>query len=79
MVACRSSSENKGKMNLIHVLNKTSRARMELKLDVLGVLGKLLKYVVHSPKRKNSKKIFLFTQIAQTTMDQFLVSKNFWG
>jgi hypothetical protein len=42
------------KMNLILVLNKTSPwAHTELELDVLGVPGKLVKYVVHSSKRKN--------------------------
>jgi hypothetical protein len=41
-------------MNLITALNKTSlRAHTELELDVLGVLGELVKYVVHSSKRKN--------------------------
>jgi hypothetical protein len=61
MAACRSSSENIGKMNLIPVLNKTSPwAHMELELDVLGVPGKLVKYVVHSSKRKiEFKKKFL--------------------
>jgi hypothetical protein len=35
-------------------LNKTSpRAHMESELDVLIVHGKLVKYVVHSSKRKN--------------------------
>jgi hypothetical protein len=54
MVACRTSSENTGKMSLIPVLNKTSpRAHTELELDVLGVHGKLVKYVVHLSKRKN--------------------------
>jgi hypothetical protein len=54
MVACRSSSKNIGKINLISVLNKTSpQAHMELELDVLGVHGKLMKYVVHSSKRNN--------------------------
>jgi hypothetical protein len=53
MVAC-----NIGKMNLIPIFNKTSpRAHTELELDVLGVLEKLVKYVVHSSKRKNDKKI----------------------
>jgi hypothetical protein len=34
-------------------LNKTSpRAHIESKLDVLGIPGKLVKYVVHSSKRK---------------------------
>jgi hypothetical protein len=54
MAACRNSLENIRKMNLIFVLNKTSlRAHTELELDVLGVHGKLVKYVVHSSKRKN--------------------------
>jgi hypothetical protein len=54
MAACRSSSENTGKMSLISILNKTSpRAHMELEFDVLGVHGKLVKYVVHLIKIKN--------------------------
>jgi hypothetical protein len=54
MAACRSSSENTGKMSLILVFNKNSpRAHTESELDVLGVHGKLVKYVVHSSKRKN--------------------------
>jgi hypothetical protein len=54
MAACRSSSENTRKMSLIPVFNKTSpRAHTESELDVLGVHGKLVKYVVHSSKRKN--------------------------
>jgi hypothetical protein len=53
MAACRSSSKKLGKLNLIPVLNKTSpRAHIESKLDVLGIPGKLVKYVVHSSKRK---------------------------
>jgi hypothetical protein len=47
---------------------------------VLGVHGKLVKYVVHSSKRKNQKKKKkFFTQVAQTAIDQFLVSRNFRG
>jgi hypothetical protein len=54
MAACRSSLENTGKMSLILVFNENSpRAHTELELDVLGVHGKLVKYVVHSSKRKN--------------------------
>jgi hypothetical protein len=54
MAACRSSSKNTRKMNLILVFNKTSpHAHTELELDVLGVHGKLMKYVIHSSKRKN--------------------------
>jgi hypothetical protein len=53
IVACRSSSKNTGKMNLILVLNKTSpRTHTQLELDMLGVPGKLVKYVVHSSKSK---------------------------
>jgi hypothetical protein len=54
MAACRSSSENIGKMSLISVFNKNlPRAHTESELDVLGVPGKLVKYVVNSSKRKN--------------------------
>jgi hypothetical protein len=81
MAACRSSSGNIGKMSLIPVFNKNlARAHTESELDVLGVHKKLVKYVVHSSRRKNSKKIKnFFTQAAQTTIDQFLVSRNFRG
>jgi hypothetical protein len=63
MAACRSSLENTWKMSLILVFNKNSpRAHTESELGVLGVHGKLVKYVVHSSKRKNGKKfIFLHT------------------
>jgi hypothetical protein len=48
MVACRSSSKNTRKMNLKPILNKTlPHAHMELEFDVLGIPGKLVKYVVH--------------------------------
>jgi hypothetical protein len=54
MAACRSSLENTRKMSLILVFNKNlRRGHMESELDVLGVYGKLVKYVVHSSKRKN--------------------------
>jgi hypothetical protein len=54
MVAYRFSSKNITKMNLKSILNKTSLpAEMEFEFDVLGVPGKLVKYVVHLSKRKN--------------------------
>ena len=54
MVAYRSSSKKIRKLNLIPVLNKNSpQAHMESELNVLGVHKKLVKYVVHSSKRKN--------------------------
>jgi hypothetical protein len=54
MAACRSSLENTWKMSLILVFNKNSpRAHMESELGVLGVHGKLVKYVVHLCKRKS--------------------------
>jgi hypothetical protein len=54
MAACRSSLENTGKMSLIPVFNKKSpRAHTESELGVLGVHGRLVKYVIHSSKRKN--------------------------
>jgi hypothetical protein len=63
MAPCRSSLENTWKMSLILVFNKKLPwAHTESELDVLGVHGKLVKYVVHSSKRKNWKKIiFLHT------------------
>jgi hypothetical protein len=52
MAACRNSLENIGKMNLIPILNKTSpRAHTESELGVLGIHGKLVKYVIHSSKK----------------------------
>jgi hypothetical protein len=53
MAARKSSSENKGKMSLIPVFNKNSpHAHTKSELDVLGLHGKLVKYLVHSFKRK---------------------------
>jgi hypothetical protein len=70
MASRRSSLENTWKMSLILVFNKNSpRAHTKSELDVLGVHGKLVKYVVHSFKRKYWKKIFFFTQVAQTATD----------
>jgi hypothetical protein len=44
-------------MSLILVFNKNSpRAHTESELNVLGVHGKLVKYVVHSSKRKKLRK-----------------------
>jgi hypothetical protein len=58
MAVCRSSSENIRKMNLKPFLNKISpHAHAEAECDVLGVFRKLVKYVVHSPKRIE-KRIF---------------------
>jgi hypothetical protein len=46
-------------MSLIPVFHKNSpQAHTESELDLLGVHGKLAKYVVHSSKRKNWKKYF---------------------
>jgi hypothetical protein len=62
MAACRSSSKNTGKMNLIPVFNKNlPRAHTETKFDVLGVHGKLVKYVVHLSKEKIENFLFFFT------------------
>jgi hypothetical protein len=54
VAVCRRTSKNTRKMSLIPVFNKTSLwAHTELEFDVLGVHGKLVKYVVHLSKRKN--------------------------
>jgi hypothetical protein len=67
-------------MSLILVFNKNlPRAHTESELGVLGVHGKLVKYVVHLCKRKIEENLFFFTQAAQTAIDQFLVSRNFRG
>jgi hypothetical protein len=65
-------------MSFIPLFNKNlPQAHMELEFDVLGVHGKLVKYVVQ--KKKLKKKLFFFTQAIQTAIDQFLVSRNFRG
>jgi hypothetical protein len=60
-------------MSLILVFNKNSpRAHTESELGVLGVHGKLEKYVVHSFKRKNWKKIiFLHTSCPNSNQPAF--------
>jgi hypothetical protein len=75
MVVCSSSSKNIGKMNLILVLNNTlSLAHTKLELDMLGVLGKLVKYVVYLSKRKNCiKNYFSSHKLSKQQMT------NFWS
>jgi hypothetical protein len=54
MAACRSSIENTRKLCLQLVLNKNSPwIHMESELNVLGIAGKLVKYVVHLCKEGN--------------------------
>jgi hypothetical protein len=56
IVACRSSYKNTRKMNLQPILNKNLPwIHMESKFDVLGITRKLVKYVVHSFKKKIEK------------------------
>jgi hypothetical protein len=53
MAACRSSSKNTRKMSLIPVFNKNlPRAHTVSELDVLGVHGKLVKYLKEKIKEK---------------------------
>ena len=67
-------------MSLILVFNKNSpRAHTELELDMLGVHGKLVKYVIHLSKRKNWKKItFLHTSCPNSNEPVFGL-KEFQG
>jgi hypothetical protein len=59
MATCRSSSESMREMSLIPIFNKiSSRAHTESKLDVLGVLGKLVKYIVYSLEKKIESNYF---------------------
>jgi hypothetical protein len=53
-------------MDLQPILNKnTPQAHMELEYDMLGVAGKLMKYVVHSSKR------VIFSEGAQVATTRF--------
>jgi hypothetical protein len=71
MDACRSSSKNIGKMNLKLILNKNSpRAHTESEFDVLGVHGKLVKYIIHSSKKiKLKRKEKFLAQAAKMAID----------
>jgi hypothetical protein len=67
-------------MSIILVFNKSlPRAHIESELDMLGIHEKLVNMQFTRPKEKIEKNLFFFTQVAQTTIDQFLVSKNFRG
>jgi hypothetical protein len=62
-------------MSLILVFNKSSpRAHTESELGVLGVHGKLVKYVVHLSKRKKLKKIYFSSHKLPKQQ-----STNFWS
>jgi hypothetical protein len=79
MAACRISSKNIGKTNLIPVLNKTSPpAHTKLELDMLGVAGKLVKYIVHLSKSKIEKIISLHTSCLNNNQSVFGL-KDFEG
>jgi hypothetical protein len=56
----------KRKRKLQPILNKNLPwAHTELELDVLGVAGKLVKYVVHLTKRNNWEKIKSFHKLSK--------------
>jgi hypothetical protein len=62
MAECRSSLENTRKMSFLPVFNKTStQVHTESELNVLGVHGKLVKYVVHLSNKKLIKFYFFHT------------------
>jgi hypothetical protein len=64
-------------MSLILVFNKNlPQAHMESELGVLGVHGKLVKYVDYSSERKNLKKIiFLCTSCPNSNRPVFGVKE----
>jgi hypothetical protein len=71
MAACRSSSKNTWKLNLQPILNKNSPwIQTELELDMFDVARKLV-------QKKNWKINKFVSQAAQTTNNQFSVSRNF--
>jgi hypothetical protein len=62
-------------MSLTLVFNKNSpRAHTGSELGVVGVHGKLVKYVVHSSKRKKLKKIYFSSHKLPKQQ-----STNFWS
>jgi hypothetical protein len=63
-------------MNLTHFEQKFTMGSYGVRIDVLGVARKLVKYVIHLSKRRNFKKNKFFSQAAQTANDHFLVSRN---
>jgi hypothetical protein len=66
------------KMNLQFVLKKNSlQALVELEFEMLGVVGKLVKNVVHLSKRIFFSKTILFSHGVQIANNQSLVSKDF--
>jgi hypothetical protein len=69
----------KNELNTVPVFNKNlPRAHTESELDVLGVPGKLVKYVIHSFKRKNWKKmIFLHTSCPNSNRPVFGLKEFF--
>jgi hypothetical protein len=64
-------------MNLQPILNKKSRwAHMELELDVLGVVRKLVQYVVYMSKMKYLKKsVFLLASYPNSKLPIFGLKK----
>jgi hypothetical protein len=57
VIACRNSSKNASKIKLQPIMNKNSpQTNIESKIDMLGVAGKLVKYVIYLSKRKKLKK-----------------------
>jgi hypothetical protein len=79
VVAYRSSSNYTKELNLQPILIKNSpQAHMELEFDVLGVGGKLMKYVVHSSKRKIGKRKSYLRQ-CQSNKQGVLGLKDFDG
>jgi hypothetical protein len=59
-------------MSLIPIFNKTSpRAHTELELDVLGISGKLVKYVVHLSKKNEKKMKILHTSYTNSNQPIF--------
>jgi hypothetical protein len=67
-------------MSLILVFNKNSPwAHTELELGVLGVHGKLVKYVVQSSKGKNGKRIIFLHTSCPNSNRPVLGFKEFEG
>jgi hypothetical protein len=69
MVACRSSSKYTWKNELI--------TYFEQKFTMLGVAGKLVKYVVHLSKKKLRKTYFSSHKLSKQQTTSFWIQGNF--
>jgi hypothetical protein len=82
VAAYKISFKNRRKMHFQPIFNKISSwAHMESKFDVLGIAGKLMKYVIHLSKKKKKRflKNMFFLKGCPNNKQPILISKNVRG